>query len=213
MKFDEFLNIYRDVPVIDSSTFPLYSDRPSNLRRQVRTWVKKRYLIPLKRGLYIFSENYRQIEPSSLFISNYLVSSSYISLEYALGYYGLIPEKVTVITSVTTKKTNKFKNKLGKFEYRSVKKSLFFGYKKESDKNLEFFIAFPEKAILDYFYLNADFKGKFEEFDSLRFQNLDKLNIERMRAYQKKYNNRVCRIVEKLVKYIQQYKDEYKNLE
>lgn len=212
MKFSEFVKMYQEAPLIDSSTFSLYNEKPQSLRRQVREWIKKDYLIPLKRGLYIFSGEWRKIQPSVLFIANFLVLPSYVSLEYALGFYDIIPEKVTVVTSVTTKKTKIFKNLLGSFEYRSIKENLFFGLKKEIDNNQEFFIALPEKALLDYFYLNSHFQGNFSELESLRLQNLENLNTELLETYGLKYNKRIRKITQVLVELVKKEKARYKRL-
>ena len=191
MKFNEFVKIYQEAPLIDSSTFSLHNEKPQSLRRQVREWVKKDYLIPLKRGLYIFSSQWRKIQSSVLFMANFFTLPSYVSLEQALAFYQIIPEKATVITSVTTKKTKIFKNLVGSFEYRSIKEDLFFGFKKEIDNNQEFFIALPEKALLDYFYLNNHFQEGFSELESLRLQNLETLNIKSLESYGLKYNKRI----------------------
>lgn len=212
MKFNEFVKIYQEAPLIDSSTFSLYNEKPQSLRRQVREWVKKDYLIPLKRGLYIFSDEWRKTQPSVLFMANFLVLPSYVSLEYALGFYEIIPEKVTVVTSVTTKKTKIFKNLLGSFEYCSIKENLFFGFKKEIDNNQEFFIALPEKALLDYFYLNSYFQGNFSELESLRLQNLEALNTELLETYGLKYNKRIRKIAEVLIEFVKKQKVRYKRL-
>jgi len=212
MKFDEFLKIFNQVPVIDSSTFDLYSENQHNLRRQVREWVRKGYLIPLKRGMYIFNKNYRKMSPPRLFITNFLISPSYLSLEFAFGFYDLIPERVTVYTSITTKKTAIIKNSLGLFEYHSVKNNLFFGFTKEIDKEQEFFIALPEKAILDYFYFNYSYTGYFSEFDSLRLQNLEIIDKKRLKVFSQRYNKRVKKITTILIEYINQYLDKYKTL-
>ena len=212
MKFNEFVKIYQEAPLVDSSTFSLYNEKPQNLRRQVREWVKKDYLIPLKRGLYIFSSQWRKIQPSVLFMANFLVLPSYVSLEQALGFYEIIPEKVTVITSVTTKKTKIFRNLVGSFEYRSIKEDLFFGFKKEIDNNQEFFIALPEKALLDFFYLNNHFQGDFSELESLRLQNLEVLNIRLLETYGLKYNKRIRKIAEVLIEFVKKEKDRYRRL-
>jgi len=212
MKFNEFVKIYQKAPLVDSSTFSLYNEKPQNLRRQVREWVKKDYLIPLKRGLYIFSSQWRKIQPSVLFMANFLVLPSYVSLEQALGFYEIIPEKVTVITSVTTKKTKIFRNLVGSFEYRSIKEDLFFGFKKEIDNNQEFFIALPEKALLDFFYLNNHFQGDFSELESLRLQNLEVLNIKLLETYGLKYNKRIRKIAEVLIEFVKKEKGRYRRL-
>lgn len=211
MKFNDFIKVYRDAAFVDSSTFSLYGN-PKHLRRQVCDWTQKGYLLPLKRGLYILSKEYRKIEPSVLFVANFLTVPSYVSLEYALGEYNLIPEKVTVVTSVTTKKTNVFENCLGRFEYRSVKKSLFFGFEKQSFDNQNAFMAVPEKALLDYFYLNTHCEAKISFFESMRLQNLEKLNPHLLRSYETKCNQRVKRIIECLIEYSIILKKEYKRL-
>ena len=213
MKFNNFLNIYKNVPIIDSTTFSLYSKEPANLRRQVRDWVKKGYLLPLKRGLYVFGESYSRDRTPNLFIANYLVFPSYVSLEYALGFYRLIPEKVSMITSVTTKKTNHFSNVLGEFQYRSVKPQLFFGFKKMEDMGQNVFIAQPEKALLDYFHLNsAQFKGTREEFESLRLQNLEKIDIQKMEDFRGYYGRKMNKIVNALIEYVADFTIGYKKL-
>lgn len=211
VKLNDFIRIYGDALFIDSSTFSLYSN-PKHLRRQVHDWAEKGYLLSLKRGLYILSREYRKIEPSVLFVANFLTVPSYVSLEYALGRYNLIPEKVTVVTSVTTKKTNVFENCLGRFEYRSIKKSLFFGFEKQSFDNQNAFIAGPEKALLDYFYLNTHCEANFSFFESMRLQNLEKLNPDLLHSYETNYNQRVKRIIECLIEYSIILKKEYKRL-
>ncbi len=211
MKFNDFIKIYQDIPFIDSSSFSLYGQQ-EHLRRQVRDWTKKGYLLPLKRGLYIFNKEYKKIQPSVLFTANFLTTPSYVSLEYALGEYNLIPEKVTIFTSVTTKKTNVFENCLGRFEYRSVKKDLFFGFKTQEFQNQKIFIATPEKALLDYFYLNPNCQGKISYFESMRLQNLEILDADLLISYKDKYNNRVKKNIDQLIKYRDILKNDYKGL-
>lgn len=212
MKFNEFVKIYKDTPLIDASTFALYSKDSRHLRRQVREWVEKEYLLPLKKGLYLFSPVYRKIELSPLFIANFLFSPSYLSMEYALGFYDLIPERVTVFTSATTKKTSIFENILGRFEYRTLKKDLFFGFKKGVDTGQEFFIALPEKTLLDYFYLNPQLKGSFSELESLRLQNLEILNLKTLQSYSLMFNHRVKRVANVLIQYTKEHRRNYQTM-
>ena len=211
MKFNDFIKIYKDAPFIDSSSFSLY-DNPEHLRRQVWNWTKKGYLLPLKKGLYIFAQEYRKLQPSVLFVANFLVVPSYVSLEYVLGENNIIPEKVTVFTSVTTKKTNVFENCLGRFEYRSVKENLFFGFKKQTYHNQKIFIASPEKALLDYFYLNHNSDGDFSYFESMRLQNLEILDADLLNSYLNRYNARVKTIAKRLIEYTAFLKNNYKRL-
>lgn len=119
---------------------------------------------------------------------------------------------MTVITSITTKKTRYFKNALGDFEYRSVKKDLFWGYKREVDKNQEFFIARPEKALIDFFYLNSHFKGDFLEFESLRLQNLEDINTELLGKYSLEYKTRMKKVTQALIAFINRQRASLKRL-
>lgn len=200
MNFNKFVGIFKKSIIIESSAFGHYG-KPDDLRRQVLRWVSKKYLHPLKRGVYILDEEYRKINPSLLYAANQLVSPSYVSTEYALQYYGLIPEKVSVITSVTTKKTHKFNNILGRFEYRSINSKLFFGMVQNTEDEQRYFIAKPEKAVLDFFYFTYGAKPDFEYFDSMRFQDLNKINKNKLLEYSQKYNKRVRNIAAAFLKY------------
>lgn len=212
MKFDTFLHSFADDVVINSASFNMLDEKITDIRRQVSGWLKKGYLIQLKKGVYVFNDIYRKITPSPRFIANYLVLPSYLSLEYALGYYDLIPEKVTVYSSVTTKKTQKFFNALGKFEYCSIKKSLFFGFDKISSNSQDFFIAFPEKAILDFFYFREDIRGNPGEFEAFRFQNCEILDLKRFREFSGKYPHRVKKAAQSFIDFIRQEISAYKRI-
>jgi predicted transcriptional regulator of viral defense system len=160
----------------------------------------------------VLGEDLRKKPLSMGFIANYLLTPSYLSLEYALSYYDLIPEKVTVYTSVTTKKTTKYKTPVGIFEYRSVKESLFSGFTKKVDNGQDYFIAYPEKALLDFFYFHKDLKGLQGEFESFRFQNLEILNMKRFNELRRKYNRKTNSIAQSFMKFIRLEKKAYKTL-
>ncbi|MFH1771187.1 MAG: hypothetical protein ABH872_00020 [Candidatus Omnitrophota bacterium] len=204
MKFERFLQNYTDSAVIDSSSFAMLDEKLADIRHQVSGWVKKGYLLQLKKGVYIFNDTFRKEPPTHRFIANYLVSPSYLSLEYALGYYDLIPEKVTVYSSVTTKKTQTFSNVLGKFDYQSVKESLFFGFTKADSVSQRFFIALPEKAVLDFFYLREDIKGEPGEFEAFRFQNLEIIKLKRFHEFSQVYPRRVKKASREFIDFIKQ---------
>lgn len=212
MKFDNFLKHFSENAVIDSASFALLDEKLTDIRRQVSGWLKKGYLIQLKKGIYVLGDTFRKITPSPEFIANYLVTPSYLSREYALGYYDLIPERVTVYTSITTKKTQIFTNALGRFDYSSVKESLFFGFAKSAKDNQDFLIALPEKAILDFFYLREDAKGEGGEFEAFRFQNLDIIRKARLREFSQVYPRRVRSIAREFLKFIKEEKRAYKRL-
>ena len=112
-------------------------------------YKKQGFILQLKRGLYAFPGNL----PPDVYIANKLCGPSYISLEFALSYHGVIPETVYEITSVTTKTTRRFET-LGKvFSYRGIKKAAYTGYEIKEQQGLNFNIANAEKAFVDTNYL------------------------------------------------------------
>ncbi|MFO7929356.1 MAG: hypothetical protein R6U35_06795 [Candidatus Humimicrobiaceae bacterium] len=216
MKFEKFLEIYKDQPLIDSSTFPLYTKKPQILRVQVKKWKDKGKLLELKKGLYVFTEKYRKYNIPKLFIGNYLIFPSYISLEYALDFYNLIPERVNTVTSVTTKKTNRFKNSFGLFTYNTVKKDLFFGYEIKKTGREQIFFATPEKAIVDFLYINKNrisLQNSSQFFNSFRLQNLDILNLSSLEKISKLYTGKTKALIENLLEYISNYNKSFTKLE
>jgi hypothetical protein len=118
---------------------------------KISSLLAKGTIIQLKKGLYILSEEYCQSSPSKDIIANHIYGPSYISLDYALSYYSLIPEKVFSVSSITTKRTRKFITPFGTFTYRQADSKYYsIGINIETihDK-YNFFIASPEKAICD----------------------------------------------------------------
>jgi predicted transcriptional regulator of viral defense system len=110
--------------------------------------TKKGYIIKLRAGIYALADNF----PSEFEIANRLYQPSYLSLEFALAHFGIIPEAIYTITSVTTKATRKFKTLDLVFTYRKIKKQAFSGYRPEKINGSVILIAEPEKALVDYLY-------------------------------------------------------------
>ena len=175
----------------------IYKSFPDFSYKQISRWQKDGFLIKIKQGFYTFTD--QKIDDYFLFlIANKIYEPSYISLEKALKYYGLIPEEIFQITSVSTKKTNIFNNSIGSFSYRHIKESLFWGYHFISNSNQKVLIADAEKAILDYIYLHSELKTE-DDFKELRINsnsfneniNLDKLNKYLSKFKNKKLNKRL----------------------
>ncbi len=186
MDYNTFKKNFRKLPIIQTRDILALKKKDRQIVfNQLGRWQAKGLIVKLKRGVYMLSEDERKVNPDKPFIANQLYAPSYVSLEYALSYYDLIPEAVFEITSVTTKKTISFKNFLGKFSYRHIKPAAFRGFKIFKDvSGGSYFLADPEKAIVDFIYFNLhrfDEKDKdiFEE--SYRFQNLDILKFKRLK--------------------------------
>jgi predicted transcriptional regulator of viral defense system len=97
---------------------------------------KKDILTPLKSGVYIYNPIHNNTLVSKEIISNVLFGPSYVSLDYALWFHGLIPESVYEVTSLTTKRSNSFETSYGVFSYKQIKKELFnIGLEIKNSKN------------------------------------------------------------------------------
>lgn len=207
MNYQEFKKKIKDLPLFSSSLLGAFPGNPLTLRNELNIWQKKGLVIKLRRGLYVLNREDRRIEPSRAFIASQLFAPSYISTQYALSYYGLIPERVADLTSVTTRKTAAFKNQFGIFIYQHLKTSCFCGFEEKKDENgFSYFIAEPEKALVDFFYLNlADFTVDdirvFEE--SYRLKRDRSLEVKKIRDYARNFNNKkLLRIVENYCRYL-----------
>lgn len=152
---------------------------------QLSEWAKKGYIVKLKNGFYAFADKKKEIKNE--YISFFLYQPSYISLEWVLSKYGLIPEMVYSLTAITTKTTRVFKNEFGVFTYRHVKPEMFFGYKKVIYGNQAFLIAEPEKALIDFLYLNANEIKNEADMEELRLNEfeLKKLNKNKIKKFSK----------------------------
>lgn len=194
MRYLEFKNKFNTLPLIIARDIAIFKKDKQALLNQLRRWQNNGLIIKLKRGLYILNENDRKVTPSRQFLANQLYAPSYISLEYALNFYGLIPERVSAVTSATTKKTTHFLNTLGDFVYQHIKAEAFRGFKAAKEAGgLTFFIAEPEKAVVDFLYLNLD-KIKASDMDvfenSYRFQNTEDLKPKRITELASLFGNK-----------------------
>lgn len=124
----------------------------THIRRDISKLLKRNHIIRIKKGLYIWGENLRETPYSKQVLSNLIYGPSYISLEYALSFYGLIPERVHIVTAVTPQRNKLFKTPLGTFEYRYLNLEAYpWGITwKKIEGTGSFLIARPEKALLDY---------------------------------------------------------------
>lgn len=176
MRFEELLDRVSDLPVFTSALLMAGRISPSDVQKQLARWVKSGKVVQLRRGLYTLGEPYRKVSPLPFLVANRLREPSYVSLQSSLAYYGMIPEFVPVVTSVTTGRPGTVTTPLGRFLYRHVKRSLFEGFREvEVGDGQKAFVATPEKSLLDLVYLTP--RGDEETYlDELRLQNLETLD-------------------------------------
>jgi predicted transcriptional regulator of viral defense system len=198
MKFLDFKKALND------KSFFSYTDIrkliPNFDRRRLVEWQKAGYIIKIRNGYYSFTDR----KPTEFFlyhIANQLYKPSYISLSGALSFYSLIPEGVFRFLSVSTLKTRLFSTKYGRFEYRHIKPTLFFGYRIVENEGLKIKIAEPEKAILDYCYLEKPVAQ--EDFMSLRLDKESlkiRLDMKKFEKYLSLYRSPVMNFRGKIFK-------------
>ena len=122
----------------------------SSPNEKIRALEKDGQLIRLKRGLYVVSDEVSGKPVNACLCANHIYGPSYVSQQWALRWYGLIPERVNTTTSVTTKRTRIFENSLGRFTYEQVKPEYFaIGIDSVEENGATFLIACREKALCD----------------------------------------------------------------
>ncbi len=170
----------------------VYAWMPGFDRNNFVRWTRKGYIIRLRQGYYTFPE-YKGKPDFAMYFANRIYRPSYISLHSALSFYGIIPEAVVQITSVTTLKTASFTNEFGEYSYKSISADLMFGYNLKplaDGRTLQ--IAKPEKALLDLLYIYP-FYASEKDFEELRLDEdflLDELDRNLLNEYLLKYENK-----------------------
>jgi predicted transcriptional regulator of viral defense system len=181
MEFRQLLEIVGDEPVFETGLLLAGDVHPTDVRRQLSRWKKAGRLYQLRRGLYALAPPFQKVQPHPFLIANRMVRGSYVSCQSALAHYGLIPEHVPVVISVTTARPARWDTPLGSYDFRHVKTELLRGYRLiDLTTRQQAFVATPEKALLDLIYLQpgADSPAYLRE---LRLQNLDRLNLDELR--------------------------------
>ncbi len=182
MKFEDLLASTAQQPFFETGLLLAGAVDPADVRRQLSRWVQSGRLIQLRRGLYALAAPYRQTPPHPFLIANFLLPGSYVSLQSALAYYGLIPEYVAQTLSLTTQRPVHWRNALGDFRFQHLASHLFFGYQQVSfTSGQEAFIALPEKALLDLIHLTPG--GDDPAYIAgLRLQNFEHLDRQRLQV-------------------------------
>lgn len=173
---------------------------PTFDRNSLTRWIKKGLLVRLRQEWYAFPELLQRPD-FSRYIAGRIYRPSYVSLHTALSIYGMIPEAVTSITSVSTLKTASFENSFGQYSYQNVKPLLFFGYKPVmlpvGSANINapqqaWMLAHPEKALIDLLYLYPFYDNE-EELEQLRLDEnymTEDLDLDRLADFQQKIGSK-----------------------
>lgn len=180
MEFEHLLDIVGGEPVFETALLLAGKVNPDAIRLQLSRWTKSGKLYQLRRGLYALAPPYQKVRPHPFLIANHLQRDSYVSLQSALAFHGLIPEVVHVTASVTAGRPERLETPLGVFEFRHVRPELLGGYRMTDLGGQQALVARPEKALLDLVYLQPG-GDKPAYLRELRLQNLERLDLKTLR--------------------------------
>lgn len=184
------LQQFGTIPFSHGALLPVLKDyrRPND---KIAEWLRQGTLVPLKRGQYVRGDTVRA--PCLPLLANHLYGPSCVSLDYALAWHGLIPERVHEVTSVCTGRGRVIDNPLGRFSYARLPTTVYAcGITQASASPQEtFLIASPAKALCDKVMLTprlrATRRASMQRFllEDLRLDAdaLRQLDLDVIRAY------------------------------
>lgn len=150
MEFRETIQNFAEQPITKQVLMAILKEykRPYD---KINELVKQGILILVKRGIYIPGPKLNIAKPHSYLLANHILGPSYVSLESALSYHGLIPERVYEISSVTTETSKTYKTPAGRFSYTHVPLPYYsFGLQQGELSKIQIaLVASPEKALCD----------------------------------------------------------------
>lgn len=180
---------------------------------KIGDWVEKGYLIQLRRGLYIPGPNSGLILPELFTISNHLYGPSYISLESALSFWGLIPERVFGVYAISLLRSKVMETPVGRFEYRNMSDRYYYlGVNSISlTSKQRVLMANKEKAVIDKIVLTAgvqfrskeDVIGYFERDLRVEMEDLFEFDLNMIRSWipklpKQRSFEKLCDVIERL---------------
>lgn len=197
-----------NIPVSSSVVASLFPEVKSGKHKVCNLEASGR-IIRLKRGLYVVNPKVSRVALSTELIANHLYAPSYVSMQTALRYYGLIPEEIYTTQSMTLKHTRSFDTPVGRFEFKQISREAFhIGVRSINKQTYAFLMATPEKALCDLIanspqvnlrylteveqYLEEDIRMELEDF-----RNMDISVFEQYAHIGKKANS-----IETMIKYL-----------
>jgi predicted transcriptional regulator of viral defense system len=207
VKWEALLALVAGEPVFPSALLLAGEVSTAQVRLQLSRWVKAGRLLQLRRGLYALAPTWRKVEPHPFLVANRLQRGSFVSLQSALAFHGVIPEHVPVVTSVGPGRPETVHNPLGAFQFNHLTGRLFFGYSRMEVAARQFaFVASPEKALLDLIHLTPGADSK-DYLGELRLQNPEAMNLSMLDELARRSGKakllRAARLVERVLEAVE----------
>jgi predicted transcriptional regulator of viral defense system len=144
--------------------------------------VKSGELVRLKNGFFVIAEKIANAPVPYEPIANLLYGPSYISFEWALSYYQMIPEGVYVVTSASTGRSRTFKTPIGTFDYQYLGHQRYaVGIDQQEKEGSRFLIATREKALADLIHLKSpNLSGKELLEDLIEARRMEESDLKQL---------------------------------
>jgi predicted transcriptional regulator of viral defense system len=180
MKWESLLETVADKPIFSSDHLLSGNEPARQVRLQLSHWVKDGRLIKLRRGLYTLNPKKWEGFWHPFLIANQLQPGSYVSVQSALSFYGMIPEYVPVTTSVGPGRQETLRYSSGSFWFRHITEKMLCGYLQIEVMPKQFVLmASPEKALLDLIHLTPG-ADCVEYLSELRLQNAEAISFPKL---------------------------------
>ncbi|MCH5223922.1 MAG: hypothetical protein J1E82_07750 [Muribaculaceae bacterium] len=205
MKLTDLGNIPFNISILDS----IFPDNSAIVAKAKRL-EEAGNIIRLKRGLYVVDPRLSKKPINEFLIANHLYGPSYVSMQTALRYYGLIPERVYEVISMTTGLHKEYKNKIAAFSYIHCPMEYYnIGIDVIKGAGLQFLLASPEKALCDLMLysnnLNLRYQSEIHSYleEDIRFEMdaLCNFNLEILRKCEEKGKKK--NMISQLIKFIE----------
>jgi predicted transcriptional regulator of viral defense system len=181
MKLGALHQLLGEEVIFRSSALMAGQRSAANLRSQLARWVRDGKLVALRRGVYMLKDIPANRAPHPFVLANEMRRASYVSLQSALAYYGMIPEFVPAVTSVTTCRPEELDVLSRRFIFRHVKRDFFWGVQHvEIAPGQWVRLATREKALLDLIYLTPGADDP-HFMDELRLEPVAELDMALLR--------------------------------
>jgi len=184
----------------------------SRPRDKITDMLRKKMLIRVKKGIYVFGETYARGPFSREVLANMIYGPSYVSLDYALHYYALIPERVEAITSVTCGRSRRFSTPVGLFVYHMIPMEAYqIGMDRvELEGGRSFLMATPEKALADKLRdergtgirTQRDMRSYLLDHLRIDSEGLGKLDSNRLAVIASRYHSRKIEALAGVVRHL-----------
>jgi len=180
-------------------------------RDRITTLLRKGTIIRVKKGLYIFGDDDRRRSFSREILANMMFGPSYISLEYALAHYGIIPERAEAVTSVTVGRSRRFSTPVGLFTYHMIPMAAFRtgADQVETGDGRSCLMAVPEKALADKLRQDRVSIHSRKDvqtwlFDDLRASSatIRAMNTDMLETYASCYRSRKILLLSRLIRHM-----------